>query len=151
MAYQQYVCGFMVTGLSLQNEGLFIRKNRPAFQAGKCNGIGGKIEWNESPIDAMVREFYEEAGVQTNPGDWQHTISLRGHDFVVYYYRNLQPMGLPPFESKTDEPVEQWNLIHFLQMAPKLDNLLWILPMTLSARLDFPITVNHAIGDEAKL
>ena len=38
-------------------------KNRPAWQAGKLNGVGGKIELLESPVAAMVREF--ELGLAT--------------------------------------------------------------------------------------
>jgi len=42
---------------------LLIKKNKPKWQRGKLNGIGGKIEQEESPISAMVREFKEEAGI----------------------------------------------------------------------------------------
>jgi 8-oxo-dGTP diphosphatase len=41
---------------------LLIEKSRPTWQAGKLNGIGGKIEEGESPRVAMAREFQEETG-----------------------------------------------------------------------------------------
>lgn len=31
------------------------------FQAGRLNGIGGAVEPGETPLRAMVREFYEKA------------------------------------------------------------------------------------------
>lgn len=40
-----------------------IKKNKPEWQKGCLNGIGGKIESGESPIEAMIREIKEEAGV----------------------------------------------------------------------------------------
>ena len=39
---------------------LLIRKNRPEALAGKLNGIGGKVEENELPIAAILREVKEE-------------------------------------------------------------------------------------------
>ena len=61
---------------------LMIRKLKPAWQAGKLNGIGGKIDQYtsdtidgelrlETPIQAMVREFHEETGVVSQQSDWQ--------------------------------------------------------------------------------
>lgn len=52
-------------------------KDKPDWQKGKMNGIGGKIEAGEKPIDAMVREFREEAGVDTDENRWQHFASLQ--------------------------------------------------------------------------
>ena len=42
---------------------LLIRKNRPDFQAGKLNGLGGKIEDGETPLEAVSREVSEESGI----------------------------------------------------------------------------------------
>ncbi len=42
---------------------LLIRKKR-GFGAGKINGPGGKVEADEQPIDAAVRETIEEIGVR---------------------------------------------------------------------------------------
>ena len=44
---------------------LLIKKNRPASLAGRWNGIGGKIEQDEQPIDAAHRELFEEAGIRS--------------------------------------------------------------------------------------
>ena len=41
-----------------------IMKAKPAWQAGKLNGAGGKVEPGETAHQAMAREFDEEAGVQ---------------------------------------------------------------------------------------
>jgi 8-oxo-dGTP diphosphatase len=44
---------------------LLVWKNRPRWQNGLLNGIGGKIEANEFPFAAMKREFYEETGLDS--------------------------------------------------------------------------------------
>lgn len=56
----EYVLGIMFS--EDEKKVLTIWKNRPSWQAGKLNGIGGKIEAGESPLEAMHREFIEETG-----------------------------------------------------------------------------------------
>lgn len=92
-----YVCGFMMTW-DLQ-QFLLIRKTHPEWQAGKLNGIGGKIEkkhhviateqessksdagyWlMETPQEAMIREFHEETGMTTKRDRW-HCFHIEQHD-----------------------------------------------------------------------
>src|SRR5574339_145798 len=68
VAGARYVVGFMFD----ENEEhvLLIRKTHPDWQAGKLNGIGGRIEDGESAREAMQREFKEEVGVDHE--DWKH-------------------------------------------------------------------------------
>jgi 8-oxo-dGTP diphosphatase len=40
-----------------------ITKEKPNWQKGCLNGIGGKIEYNESPIECAIREIKEESGI----------------------------------------------------------------------------------------
>jgi len=65
---RRYVLGFMFSPDLWQV--LLIRKEKPSWQAGLLNGIGGKIEPGEMPLAAMVREFREETGLDTDPCDW---------------------------------------------------------------------------------
>lgn len=47
-----------------QDHVVLIHKNHgPEAVVGKWNGVGGKVEHGEKLVDAMVREFQEEAGV----------------------------------------------------------------------------------------
>jgi 8-oxo-dGTP diphosphatase len=65
---------------------LLIKKNRPAWQAGKLNGIGGKIEGNERPEDAMCREFLEETGVETHAAEWINVITMHDPNCVLHTF-----------------------------------------------------------------
>lgn len=64
------VCGFMFDKRTQELVAL-IRKKRPDWQAGKVNGVGGKIERGEKAHAAMVREFQEETGVKTAATAWE--------------------------------------------------------------------------------
>ena len=61
-----YVVGFAFNSTQNFNSVVLINKNRPDWQAGKYNGIGGHIEPGETTYEAITREFDEEAGVWTN-------------------------------------------------------------------------------------
>jgi len=64
----EYVLGFAFNG----NNVLLIRKTRPAWQAGRLNGVGGKVEPEDWCLaEAMRREFKEETGVDTVVEDWK--------------------------------------------------------------------------------
>lgn len=72
MSVKEYVLGFAFT-LDKERVAL-IQKERPEWQKGRYNGIGGKCEPLEVPSDAMEREFMEETGVRIPAVKWD----LRG-------------------------------------------------------------------------
>lgn len=61
-----------------RSEVILIEKNRPDWQKGHLNGVGGKVEIGEGPGMAMRREFKEETGLETSIDQW-HLVS------TVYY------------------------------------------------------------------
>lgn len=63
-----------------------IRKKTPLWQAGKLNGIGGKAEPGETSLEAMTREFFEEAGVETSPDSWSFFARIGAPEFEVHAF-----------------------------------------------------------------
>jgi 8-oxo-dGTP diphosphatase len=121
-----YVVGFYFSRNN--NEVLLIRKNRPQWQAGKLNGIGGKIENCESAYDAMCREFMEETGLWET--EWYPLCVLTGDWGTVEFFYTW---GTPQYaESRTDEQVE----IHQCEFLPSdvIPNLKWLIPMAIHDR-----------------
>ncbi len=87
-----YVLGFAFS--KDKNHVVLIEKQRPDWQKGCFNGVGGKIEPEDgNPFDAMTREFFEETGVATSVVDWSQfaemifDIDEAGNKGVVYCFR----------------------------------------------------------------
>ena len=101
MSQVSYVCGFLFTDPDAAQshllQVLLIRKLRPAWQKGYLNGIGGKIEPGETPLEAMNREFEEEAGISGL--NWKN-------DAIIHFFSSHQGhYNLNSAKQQTDEPL----------------------------------------------
>lgn len=85
-----------------------IKKARPESQAGKYNGIGGKVEQDEMPDQAMVREFEEETGVKIPLELWSYRGAMIGPDWQVDVYWVESPL-VDRCRTVTDEAVGIFN------------------------------------------
>lgn len=84
---KKYVAGFLFSP-DFENV-VLIEKNKPAWQKGKYNGIGGKIEEGETPGEAMRREFEEEAGLSID--DWLYLCKIGTSEYeVIFFYATSQ-------------------------------------------------------------
>jgi 8-oxo-dGTP diphosphatase len=120
-----YVLGFMFNGS--RTSVALIRKTHPAWQAGLLNGIGGKMQDEETPNAAMVREFHEESGVITTEDSWSYFGYLQGEGYVVHCFAASSQKAWDAAESITDELIED----HGFVVSPKeiVPNLSWLIPM----------------------
>ena len=96
---KKFVVG-IVFDLNLQNI-LLIKKNRPSRMAGLFNGIGGKVEEDETFDEAMEREATEEAGLSGLLWKRGPKISVDGLYMVRFYYAVMP--GPLVYCQKTDE------------------------------------------------
>lgn len=129
---KNYVLGFAFLSPPAAPLVVLLRKARPAWQAGRLNGVGGKIEAGESPRDAMVREFREETGLAT-PGDaWRHFATLDGGDHRVWCFTASVPFSdrwVSPDERTRDEPVTLASLAGVAASDSVLPNLKYLVPL----------------------
>lgn len=123
----RYVDGFL-----FDDEGanvLLIRKARPQWQAGLLNGIGGKIEDGECPVDAMCREFAEETGITFNL--WKHTIRHEGPDWTVFYYRAYSTKTINAVLDQGSYPTdERPELCPVMRLEQCVRNIKWAIPLS---------------------
>lgn len=120
-----FVAGFLID--PVQQVVALVRKQRPAWQAGRLNAIGGHVEPGESFDEAMRREFVEETGVDRD--DWQHFATVCGDWGEVRFYRAFGDVDQA--RTTTDEPIEHWWVPNVLTSADILPNLTWLLPLAL--------------------
>lgn len=115
---------------------VLIRKNRPAWQAGRLNGVGGKVEPGETIEEAMRREFKEEADMVVL--DWQHFASLTWEEGVVRFFRAFHPRAhLEACRTVTDEAIELHGVAALLDPGTRhgvTPNLLWLVPLAAHRR-----------------
>ena len=124
-----------VVGFCFKNDAshvLLIAKQRPAWQSGMLNGIGGKVENGETDVQAMVREFHEEAGVETGTGDWQLFAQLPFPGGLVSFYRLFNDTVFHAFVQTTVEHVVP-VAIDMLPKLPTIPNLQYLIPMAVHA------------------
>jgi 8-oxo-dGTP diphosphatase len=124
-----YVCGLLFS--ESRDCVVLIRKNRPAWQAGKLNGVGGKVEPGENPRQAIEREFREEAGVSIST--WSYFARLSGVDFQVWFYTASSDDAYRAKE-QTDERIEHqppWNINALFAQGETVENLPWLVPLAL--------------------
>lgn len=124
---QEYVCGFLFS--PDRSRVLLIRKNRPAWQAGKLNGVGGKVEPGETVNAAMRREFREEAGIDL--ADWRPGVVLIGPDWRGHFFRTFG--DLDSALALTDESLERHDVTSL--PADVIPNLKWMIPLLLDDHL----------------
>jgi 8-oxo-dGTP diphosphatase len=122
-----YVLGFLFDS-EAQNV-LLIEKKKPEWQAGRMNGIGGKIESDESPFEAMIREFKEETSWK-HPLHWKYFANLTGQGWKVWFFcSSISHKYLCEIESEESEIVSVCNaLVHTDNRIP---NLRWLIPMAI--------------------
>lgn len=135
-----YVCGFC---FDYQRENVvLIRKNRPDWQKGKLNGVGGHVNVNEKPIDAMSREFMEEAGVDV--WAWNEFCVYEGDDYIVHFFKAFS-QSIDKVRTITDEIVGIYELTPFL-FNDTLPNLKWLIPLALDIRIG-SVSVNENLNE----
>jgi 8-oxo-dGTP diphosphatase len=118
MRVNSYVVGFL---FDKQGNVVLIRKNRPDWQKGRLNGVGGHIEPGETPEAAMVREFREEAGATVT---WRYFCRVYGDGYEVFYFSSHDTADI---RTMTDEEVGSYPLNNLPENI--LPNLKWLLPM----------------------
>ena len=133
----KYVTGFLFN--SDNNTVCLIKKNRPLWQKGRLNGVGGHIEEGESPKGAMIREFWEEAGERNI--DWRQFLLVTGSGYELYCFTAKSAgKSLNNIHSVTDEIIG-WYPIESLP-DNILPNMKWIIPMA-NYELEITGTIIH--------
>lgn len=143
-----YVLGFAFN--SDLSQIILINKLRPSWQAGTLNGVGGKIEPGESPLEAMYREFEEETGIICDLWPWIPVCEMRGphkHDptnwLVIVFATILHNGTFAAARSTTDEKISKVTSV-VTPCSLYQPNIPWLVALSrqmLTDRIDYDIKV----------
>lgn len=143
---EKYVVGFLFN--KAQDHVVLIEKNKPEFQKGKLNGVGGKIEQGELPIDAMRREFGEEAGVSIY--NWSLDVVITSDNCIIHCYSATAfDQEWAAIRSMEEEKIGKYSVasIHLYHENFIMTNLRFLMPLALSKTILKPV---HFFDSKAK-
>lgn len=124
----EYVVGFMFD--KDYKYVALIRKNKPAWQAGLLNGIGGKSEDRETALLAMVREFAEETAHETSCSQWSHFADMGADSWCVSFFATTGDLNA--LRSNEEEKIEIAHLRDFHPTySGAIENLPWLLSLAI--------------------
>lgn len=129
----RYVLGFLMDSGFV----VLVKKERPLWQKGKLNGVGGHIEEGENEYDAMYREFLEETGMKIEK--WAKFCVMSGPEDNGWEVSCFWAYGnLSRCKTKTDEKVEIHAIEEFLgpYKTHGIENLGWLFSMIESQKTD---------------
>ncbi len=111
---------------------------------GKLNFIGGKLEYDETPLEGIIRECNEETGLKIK--NWQYIIELNakfGRVFVFYCITD----DIFNFKQLEDEILDIYDLypracklefesdtigLKYYKNFPRMQNIDWMIDMILN-------------------
>ena len=147
MDYNEYThrsknpnCKFYVLGFIFcleSNRVILINKLRPDWQKDYNNGIGGKVEENETYIQAMVRETLEESNLRIGGIEWEWFCTMRSKAEldpweVICYTTDISSMQFEGATTMEEERINKWQLGNITTVNKHLlGNIPWLVGMAL--------------------
>lgn len=124
---KNYTLGFIFT--RALDRVLLVHKISPEWQAGKINGIGGKIERGEDPLACIVREVKEEAGLLTDKEQWIFLGEMGADAWRMHVFTLVHNGGTDDARSADKEKIEWFD--PYALPSNVLHNLHWLVPLAL--------------------
>jgi 8-oxo-dGTP diphosphatase len=123
----RYCVGFMFS--PDMSQVVLVRKNRPDWQKGLLNGVGGKLKSGESPLNGMIREFHEETGLHWE--DWKPLARLDSYFATVWFFWTVSDR-YNEASTRTDEKIGTHHTVSIQHHSDVVPNSRWLIPMAMS-------------------
>jgi 8-oxo-dGTP diphosphatase len=106
---------------------LLIRKQKPVSHAGKLNGLGGKLEADESMRQCLSREVKEESLLDIDPESWQPIATMSWQEWYVEVFATVYHGQLEDIASLGSEEVGWYKVCELPKEV--ISNLPWLIPL----------------------
>ena len=116
---------------------LLIRKNKPEWQKGFLNAIGGKLEDDDfNTTTCAIREVKEETGISLNEDEIEqfHIMSHDGN--YIYFFKSFTDKVYDYTQMEEEEFVLVDNVDEYIP-ENVIPNLNWLIPMALDNNINF--------------
>jgi len=130
-----YVCGFCFD--LEKTKVVLIKKERPDWQKGKLNGVGGHVEkYDDDIYCAMEREFFEETGLNIDERNWAKFSIYIAVDYIVHFMKTFNS-EIENVKTTTDEEIGVYSIpllnsiLNEETTLETIPNLKWLIPMAL--------------------
>lgn len=110
---------------------------------GKLNGLGGHIEKDERPLQAVIRELWEEGEIAPTKLVFLHKNTFPNGDELYIFYA-VVPCFDPSYGYSTAEGMVGWYSIHG-------DRLLDVRNERLAGTGNVPYSIHQAVVEEGGL
>jgi 8-oxo-dGTP diphosphatase len=101
-----YVVGIVTDGSKI----LLLRKNNPDWQKGLYNGVGGKVDLDETPLEAIKRGCQKEVGLEISNWSEIETIPLQSGVDLTYFFAVIEEEELKKAQGLEDERAEFFDI-----------------------------------------
>lgn len=122
---KKYVLTFLFTP-DYKNVWL-IEKNRPDWQKGCLNGIGGKMEEGEFPFTSAIREMKEESGLDISKENMSYLgevyrMNNLDNDFMIHVFAGVTDKELKTIEEEEIKlvPINEVKNYKYVDNVPML-------------------------------
>lgn len=124
---KKYTVGFIFN--ENMDKVLLIHKLVPTWQAGKINGLGGKIEEGEDSLTCIAREIQEESGLITEKESWEFICNMHSPDFNIDTFGYIYKGDMNDAKSMEAEQVEWFDVNNLPENV--IGNLKCLIPLTI--------------------
>ena len=133
------VLKYTICFIRKQNELLLLNRNKSP-NMGMWNGVGGKIEQNESPYESVIRETFEETGIYLEEATFAGNVTWQsnaGNSGMYVFVANLPPNVHIDTPFHKEEGIIDWKDINWVLHSDNkgvVDNIKMYLPKILEGQ-----------------
>jgi 8-oxo-dGTP diphosphatase len=134
----------MVVGLAFdpayKNVALILKQGGPPCVRGNWNGIGGKIDPGETPVQAMAREFHEETGVALSEDYWRQFAVLHADNYDLFFFV-ADSDSVTCCRTMEQERVQLFPVEEAIRIINLMHNIRWMIPFLCDREIE------HDLGE----